>query len=88
LAVEGGFLYEEVRGHKTNADRSKESGNGVAACGTGKEGGIAYNGSASVVFIERDQSFALGEPIRSISVLKNVPPTALFGSSVGQRACA
>ncbi len=24
LAVEGGFLYEEVRGHKTNADRSKE----------------------------------------------------------------
>jgi len=24
-AVEGGFFYEEVRGHKTNADRSKEA---------------------------------------------------------------
>ena len=87
-AVEGGFFYEEVRGHKTNADRSKESGNGVAACGTGKEGGIAYNGSASVVFIEEDQLFAPGERIKFTSVLKNVSPTALFGSSAGQRACA
>ena len=25
LAVEGGFFYEEVRGHKTNADRSNDS---------------------------------------------------------------
>ena len=88
LAVEGGFFYEEVRGHKTNADRSKESSNGVAVCGTGKAGGIPCNGGVSVVFIEEDQLFAPGERIELTSVLKNVSPTALFGSSVGQRVCA
>jgi len=87
-AVEGGFFFTRKSAGTRPTPTARRSGNGVAACGTGKAGRIPCNGGVSVVFIEEDQLFAPGERIELISVLKNAPPTALFGSSVGQRACA